>query len=88
VTDDRLDRIEDALAKLLERATAMPVRFFTVDGAAGYCNLSTKSIRRLIARGELTPYRPCKGRLLVDRAQLDAVVLSANKPVRCGRGIR
>ncbi len=62
-------------------------RFFTVDGGASYTSLSVESIRRMIACGKLTAYRPVKRRILIDRHQLDAVVLSSDSRPRTGRGL-
>lgn len=83
-----LQAIDEKLNDLLRRSAAAPVRFLTVDGVAAYSGLSTKSIRRLISRGDLVAYRPVRGRLLIDRHQLDAFILGATTRVRAGRGIR
>jgi excisionase family DNA binding protein len=48
-------------------------RYVTVQEAADYTGLSDKSIRRMLARRALTPYRPV-GRLLIDLRQLDALI--------------
>lgn len=63
-------------------------RFFTVSGGAAYSSLSESSIRREIAAGRLTAYRPRPGRILIDRRELDALILSANFRPRSGRGFR
>lgn len=61
-------------------------RFLTVSGAAAYCSLSETSIRREIAAGRLTAYRPRKGRILLDKRELDALVMGADQRPRTGRG--
>jgi excisionase family DNA binding protein len=85
-----LESLDGKLTELLER-TSEPVvtpRFLTVDGAAVYASLSTASIRRLISAGKLGAYRPCKGRVLVDKVELDSLILSATGCPRTGRGLR
>lgn len=67
---------------------AIEPRFLTVSGAAAYCSLSESSIRREIAAGRLAAYRPRKGRILLDRRQLDALVTGADQHLRTGRGLR
>ena len=51
-------------------------RFATVEGASQYCGLSRRSLWRLLARKELTAFRPIPGRVLIDLAELDALVRS------------
>lgn len=79
---DVLDRLEAISARL----NSGPQRFLTVDAAATYAGISTKSVRRLIARGDLTPLRPVRGRVVVDRLAIDALVLSSTGRPRYGRG--
>jgi len=62
-------------------------RFLTVAGAAIYTSLSVTSIRREIAAGHLHAYRPRRGRILIDRTELDALVLSARRRSSDGRGL-
>ena len=85
----------DLLASVLERLdkiTAMLAsgtpeqRWLTVEQAAAYSGLSEKSIRRLLSSGRLTPHRPCRGRVLIDRRQLDGAITSATTTPRRGRG--
>jgi len=83
--------IEDLAGKLdavLAQAAAPAPRFLTVDGAADHCSLSPESIRRLLSSGKLQPHRPVKGRILIDRIELEELVLSANRQLRRGRGMR
>jgi excisionase family DNA binding protein len=74
------------LDTLLERSSVAERRFLTVANAAQYADLSEESIRRLLASGKLTGLRPLKGRVLIDRRQLDALVLSSTTKPRTGRG--
>ncbi len=39
-------------------------KYLTIAEAAIYCSLSEKTIRRLIGRGELPHYRPCRSVLI------------------------
>ncbi len=74
------------LAKRVEAGAVQP-RFFGLQGAERYAGLSVKSLRRLIATGDIVPLRPIKGKLLIDKVQLDAVILSSTLEPRKGRGI-
>ena len=83
-----LESIAETLEALLERTAVSDQRFFTIDGAARYAGLSAESIRRLLSAGKLQPLRPLKGRILIDRVQLDSFILSATSRPRTGRGLR
>jgi excisionase family DNA binding protein len=83
---DRLATIEDLLRQLLERATAADQRFFGVAEAATFTTLSEESIRRMLASGKLTALRPVRGRILIDRRQLEALILGATRRPATGRG--
>lgn len=85
---EQLDNLVGRLGALLERASAAERRFLTVDGAADYSGLSSESVRRLLAAGRLTALRPVKGRIVIDRHELDAYVLGCNGRPRSGRGRR
>ena len=74
--------------KVLEDCTPSWPRFLSVRRAAAYASLSEVSIRRLLDSGKLTSLRPGRGKILIDRIQLDAVVVSATAVPRMGRGIR
>jgi excisionase family DNA binding protein len=86
----RLSALESRLDQLLELARRPPPepRFLGVEEAASYASLSAESIRRMLAAGQLTPYRPRRGRVLVDRRELEAVVLASTGRVKGGRGAR
>lgn len=88
---DRLDQFEQALQTLLERTATAPTwpRFLDLETAATYTSLSVKSLRRMISRGDLQPCRPVRGKVLLDRTELDAVILGTKgTTLRRGRGIR
>jgi hypothetical protein len=64
-------------------------RWLSVEGASQYSSLSDKSIRNLCADGTLNPSRTVRGKLLIDRTELDAaLVAGCGKRLRRGRGIR
>lgn len=82
-----LESIQAQLTELLAHAGPAP-RFLSVKSAANYSDLSQDSIRRMVARGDLTGLHPIAGRVLVDREQLDRLILGAiDRPVN-GRGVR
>jgi excisionase family DNA binding protein len=84
----RLEAIERKLATLLERtATFGDRRFLKVSEAANYSGLSEESLRRLLAAGKLTSHRPVAGRVLVDRRQLDALILASHQLPQKRRGV-
>ena len=71
---------------LVDGAQQPAKRYLTVANAATYADLSPESIRRLIALRRLTAHRPVRGRVLVDRRELDALILSSNTNQQGGRG--
>jgi hypothetical protein len=79
-----------AVRELTKRVDAQTwPRWLSVEAAARYCSLSPKSIRNLVTNGTLTPSRAVRGRVLIDRLQLDAALSSAcGARLRRGRGIR
>ncbi len=84
----QFDAIHAKLDALARQSSALAQRFLSVKSAATYADLSEDSIRRLIERGDLTAHRPVKGRILIDREELDRLITgSTRRPVN-GRGIR
>ncbi len=71
---------------LILAKVASPGRFLTVARAAEYTDLSQESIRRLLAAGKLTALRPVRGKILIDRRQLESMVLTSTTTPRTGRG--
>lgn len=64
-------------------------RWMGVARAAAYCDLGEKSIRNMVASGVLTPSRTVRGKVLIDRYQLDAAMSAGcGARLRKGRGIR
>lgn len=77
----RLDALTVAVA-------APPTRWLSVASAATYADLSVESIRRLISASKLTAHRPVRGKILVDRVELDSYISGATATPRRGRGRR
>ena len=78
-------RIEAALLRILSK----PERgYFFVKNGAIYSDLSEKTLRRFISSGRLKAYRPARGKILVKKKELDALIEQSTKPLRKGRGIR
>ena len=84
--DISLALVLQKLDALIERA-AVPKRFLSIAHAAEYADLSEDSVRRMIERGDLVAHRPVRGRILVDRQQLDQVILSSTNAPLNGRGM-
>jgi hypothetical protein len=85
-----LGEIRNLLAALVERQHVPEVdaRFLDVQSAARFTSLSPESIRRLLSAGKLTPLRPVRGRVLIDRLQLESYVAGSVQTLRRGRGRR
>ena len=77
--------LSEKIDRLIESPTVAP-RWLTIATAAVYCDLSEDSIRRLISSGKLAGHRPVKGRVLIDRGELDSFVSTATTVPRKGRG--
>ena len=61
--------------------------WLSIDEAAEYANLSPATIRRMLQAGKLTAHDPCegkgrRGKILIDRHQLDAVIRASKAPIR------
>lgn len=84
-----LKHFENAIEKLLVQMIANLGRgYLSLKNASFYCDLSEKTLNRFIKRGELTAYRPARGKILIKKKELDALIEKSTKPVRKGRGIR
>ena len=82
-----LNAILEKLDLLLRQAGPAP-RFLSIASAAQFASLSEDSIRRLLERSALTAYRPVKGKVLIDRCELEQLILGSTTTPRTGRGIR
>lgn len=87
MSSDLLLALHKKLDILVDRLSARDRRFMGIPDAAGYSGLSPKSIRRLLASGKLTILRPVRGRIVIDRVELDALVLNSTATPRKGRGM-
>lgn len=81
-------KLMETLRLLIQSLQWSDKRFFTVKNAAAYSDLSEESIRRLLDSGQLTKLRPVKGRIVIDRKELDAYFLASTSTPRKGRGIK
>ena len=87
--------LAELIERAIERAVAVAVgqvgtnraRFLGIGEAAAHVGLSDESIRRLIAAGKLTPLRPVRGKVLLDRLELENYVLNSTSIPRTGRGM-
>jgi excisionase family DNA binding protein len=69
--------VPDVLAEAAQRVT---LRYISVAEAAEYLNASDRTVRRLIADGELTGYRAGKSRRLI-RVDLDEIDSKLMQPI-------
>jgi len=83
---ERLAAVVERLEAVADGQSGPAPRFLTIAQAAGYVSLSPDSIRRLIERGDLVAFRPVRGRVLVDRRELDGLVLGSTRRPRGSRG--
>ena len=81
-------KLMETLRLLIQSLQLSDKRFFTVKNAAAYSDLSEESIRRLLTSGQLTKLRPVRGRIVIDRKELDAYILASTSSLRKGRGIK
>jgi excisionase family DNA binding protein len=66
-----------------------PRQFVGVVEAGAYSGLAPRTVRAMIAEGRLGGYRPCPGRVLVNLAELDALIRkSRGKPGTRGKYLR
>ncbi|PQO40376.1 DNA-binding protein [Bremerella cremea] len=77
--------MQATLRQLMSRES-VPQRFLTISSAARFTDLSEESIRRLIASRKLTAHRPVRGRVLIDRLELESLIRGSVKTPRRGRG--
>lgn len=81
-----IDAIRAAVRDELAKGARLAPRWLSVDDAAEYSGLGAKSIRRLLASGSLTAHRPIRGRVVIDREQLDNYIRTSTAEQRVGRG--
>ena len=83
---ERIDRLTALVEGLVQASRLPPPRFVSIANAALRVGVSTDAIRDLIARGTLRGFRPVAGRVVVELAELDKLVLSATNVPATGRG--
>lgn len=81
-----LETIGQKLDELIGQASQPAKRFLSINDAAAYTGLSPESVRRLISARKLTPRRPVRGKIVLDRNEIDAYVLGSTASVKRGRG--
>lgn len=86
--ESRLERIEQLLAQLGDQVAVGTPRWLGVSAAATYAGLGEKTIRQLLSCGKLTAHRPVRGRIVIDRHELDGLITNATNDIRGGRGSR
>jgi len=86
---EHLRAIEKTIANALKRLPGKAENgFLSLKNAAAYSDLSEKTLRRFISMNRLQAYRPARGKILIKRKELDALIESSTKKLRKGRGIR
>ena len=83
-TIDLHAKLDAVLARL--DAPPQPRRWFSIASSATYADLSQDSIRRLVSSGKLNAKRPVRGKLLIDKHELDALILNSTTTPKSGRG--
>ena len=81
-----LESIEVKLDAILARSDHRWPRWLSVDLASEYTTLSAASIRRLLQSGKLTAHRAVRGKISIDREQLDQLITTSTATPRNGRG--
>ncbi len=81
-----VEALDRKLDQIISSGHCLPPRFLTIQNAARYADLSKESIRRLVAKGNLTAHRPVRGRVLIDRHELEAFIRSSVSVPRNSRG--
>ena len=82
-----IEEIASKLDVLLRQQSELCPRWLSVRRAAAYTSLSEVSVRRLISAGKIEAKRVVKGKVLIDRIQLDALISGSNSNPRRGRGL-
>ncbi len=72
--------------QLLVARECVQQRFLTISHAARFSDLSEETIRRLIASQKLTAHRPVRGRVLIDRLEIESLIRGSVQNPRRGRG--
>lgn len=78
--------IVSLLREIADRLSAPPKRWLSIAAAADYASLSRDSIRYLLDSGKLAARRPVRGRVVIDRLELDSLIDGATSTPRHRRG--
>ena len=70
-----LESIADKLDQLLERQ-ATPARWLPIPADVAYSGVGRETLRKMLRDRRLTAYRPSPRRVVVDREQIDRVILA------------
>jgi excisionase family DNA binding protein len=82
--DALADQIADRLAERVGAHRWPP--YLSIKNGATYSSLSEDALRGLLSGGKLTAYRPVGGRVVISRAELDALIKSSTRQPRRRRG--
>lgn len=82
----QLDMMLRQLRELAAELKKPERRFLSIATAAAYADVSKESVRRLVNSGKLKAFRPVRGKVLIDRRELEAYVLGSTTRPRIGRG--
>lgn len=86
--DPTLADVIERLDAIAERLEAGPTRYLSIIAAATYADVSDDTIRRALSRGDLTTLRPARGRVVIDRLEIDSWLRgTAGRQLRRGRGL-
>jgi len=85
---ERIGRLASLVEGLVQASRLPPPRFVSIANAALRVGVSVDAIRDLLARGTLRGFRPVKGRVVIELAELDRLVLSSTDTPTVGRGRR
>lgn len=78
--------LERLLSELKDSVGVGPKRWLSIAEGSAYTGLSVASLKTLLASGKLTSHRPVRGRVLLDRHEIDSVIQSSTNQIRRGRG--
>ena len=72
---DRIDQILNSLSSIESKLIQRTSRWMTVNEAASYLKLSTRSIRRYLNMGTIPQHRLTTGTIRIERKDLDSMVI-------------
>ena len=72
---NRIDQILNSLSSIESKLMQRTSRWMTINEAASYLKLSTRSIRRYLNRGLIPQHRLTTGTIRIERKDLDSMVI-------------